>query len=58
MTKIKAFWLGLKERLLEGDSFGRTWTPEEAPDNFDVLNEAYDSGANVADRLTPWRRPD
>ena len=45
MTEQQAFELGFIE-MLRGE-FGRTW-----PDDQD-LNEAYDRGGNVAERLLP-----
>lgn len=43
---IRAFLLGLWERLRWGDGFGRTWDDDQGK------NEAYDHGANLADLLT------
>lgn len=48
-TRAFAFAQGLVERLRWGDGFGRT-----SPTSQD-WNAAYDSGANLADRLTGVR---
>jgi hypothetical protein len=48
-TVLFAYCQGFWERLTLGDAFGRT--NETSQD----WNEAYDSGANLADRLTFWR---
>lgn len=44
-----AFLQGLTERLRYGDGFGRTHASNQD------WNEAYDKGANIADRITFWR---
>lgn len=45
-TLVYAYLVGLYERWRWGDGFGRS---HETNDDW---NEAYDSGANLADRLT------
>jgi hypothetical protein len=42
---IFAFWQGFWERLTLGDAFGRTHETDYG------WNEAYDRGANLADRF-------
>lgn len=44
-THIFAYWQGFWERLTLGDSFGRTHETDQD------WNEAYDRGANLADKL-------
>jgi hypothetical protein len=48
-TLIFAYAQGFWERLTLGDAFGRTHETNQD------WNEAYDAGANLADRLTFWR---
>lgn len=45
-TRLFAFAQGCCERLRLGDAFGRTHESDQR------WNEAYDRGANLADRLT------
>lgn len=54
MTKQRAFWMGVKDGWKQGQlCYGLTWA------NRDDLNEAYDRGANIGERvarLFGWAR--